>query len=183
MKIYLVLLVLLFSCSTEKKETDKQREELYTYDVEARLQELNIKLNEPDNPIATYSPFVKVGNLLYLSGNGPKLDNGTYISGKVGKDISLEEAKDAARLTGIRILSVIKSAIGDLNKVKRIVKVTGMVNAVPEFKYHPAVINGFSDLMLDVFGDRGRHARSAIGMGSLPYQIAVEIEVIVEVID
>jgi enamine deaminase RidA (YjgF/YER057c/UK114 family) len=105
------------------------------------------------------------------------------VTGKVGSDLTLEQGRDAARLTGISLLSTLKAEIGDLNKVKRIVKVLGMVNSVPTFDKHPAVINGFSDLMVEVFGENGKHARSAVGMSSLPNNIAVEIEMIVELKD
>ena len=122
-----------------------------------------------------------VKNLLFLSGSGPKKSNGEYIIGKVGEDLSIEEGYQAARITGINHLATLKSELGNLNKVKRIVKVLGMVNSSPDFTDQPKVINGFSDLMVEVFGERGKHARSAVGMASLPIGIAVEIELIVEV--
>ena len=118
---------------------------------------------------------------MFLSGSGPKRRNGEYIVGKVGKDLSIEEGYQAARITGINHLATLKSELGNLNKVKRIVKVLGMVNSSPDFTDQPKVINGFSDLMVEVFGERGKHARSAVGMASLPIGIAVEIELIVEV--
>ncbi len=118
---------------------------------------------------------------MFLSGSGPKKNNGEYIVGKVGKDLSIEEGYQAARITGINHLATLKSELGNLNKVKRIVKVLGMVNSSPDFTDQPKVINGFSDLMVEVFGERGKHARSAVGMASLPIGIAVEIELIVEV--
>ncbi len=147
---------------------------------EARLKELGIKLKRPAPPSANFIPAVKVGNLVFLSGQGPVKEDGNFMIGKVGKEFTLEEAKYAARLTGISLLEALKAELGDLNKVKRIVKVLGMVNAVPEFDKHSQVINGFSDLMVEVFGENGRHARSAVGMGSLPRNIPVEIEMIVE---
>jgi enamine deaminase RidA (YjgF/YER057c/UK114 family) len=147
---------------------------------EAKLKELGIKLKTPAPPSANFIGAVKVGNLVFLSGQGPVKEDGTYMIGKVGKEFTLEEAKYAARLTGISLLESLKAEVGDLNKVKRIVKVLGMVNAVPEFDKHSQVINGFSDLMVEIFGENGRHARSAVGMGSLPRNIPVEIEMIVE---
>ncbi len=149
-------------------------------DAETRLKELGIQLIKPTAPIANYVKAVRVGNMLYLSGHGPDKADGSLVTGKVGSDLTLEQAKDAARLTGISLLSTLKAEIGDLNKVKRIVKVLGMVNAVPIFEQHPQVINGCSDLLVEVFGENGKHARSAVGMCSLPKNIAVEIEMIVE---
>lgn len=149
-------------------------------DPETRIKALGIQLITPTAPIANYVKAVRVGNLVYLSGHGPDKPDGSLVTGKVGSDLTLEQAKDAARLTAISLLSTLKAEIGNLNKVKRIVKVLGMVNAVPAFEQHPQVINGCSDLMVEVFGENGKHARSAVGMGSLPKNIAVEIEMIVE---
>ncbi|WP_345026741.1 RidA family protein [Ravibacter arvi] len=148
--------------------------------AEKRIQELGIQLKPPGKPIANFVTAVTVGKLVYLSGHGPVQENGEYMKGKVGSDLNTEQAKEAARLTGISLLGALKSHIGDLNKVKRLVKVLGMVNAIPTFDQHPMVINGFSDLMVDVFGENGKHARSAVGVGSLPMNIPVEIEMIVE---
>ena len=148
--------------------------------VSSTLQELGIQLITPTPPVANYVKAVRVGNMVYLSGHGPDKPGGGYITGKVGGDLTLEQGNEAARLTGISLLSTLKAEIGDLNKVKRIVKVLGMVNATPAFDQHPKVINGFSDLMVQVFGENGKHARSAVGMASLPTNIAVEIEMIVE---
>ena len=151
-------------------------------DPESRLMELGIELGPPPQPAANYVIAVRSGNLVFLAGHGPQLPQGGYVTGKVGRQLSVEEGYEAARLTGIALLASLKAEIGDLNKVVRIVKATGMVNATPDFANHPAVINGFSDLMVDVFGeDRGKHARAAVGMNSLPINIAVEIEMIVEV--
>jgi enamine deaminase RidA (YjgF/YER057c/UK114 family) len=150
-------------------------------DVEARLEQLGISLPQPPKPVANYVPAVRTGNLVFLAGAGPRKADGSYIAGKVGTDLNIEQAYQAARLTGITLLSVLKAEIGDLDKVKRIVKVLGMVNAEPSFAQHPKVMNGFSDLMVEVFGERGKHARSAVGMGSLPFNIPVEIEMVVEV--
>ncbi|WP_460640000.1 RidA family protein [Larkinella harenae] len=149
-------------------------------DPEKRIKELGITLKAPGKPIANFVTAVTVGKLVFVSGHGPVQADGEYVKGKVGKELTVDQGKEAARLTGISLLGALKSHVGDLNKVKRIVKVLGMVNATPEFDKHPQVINGFSDLMVDVFGENGRHARSAVGMGSLPMGIPVEIEMIVE---
>ncbi|MEK9957945.1 MAG: RidA family protein [Flavobacteriaceae bacterium] len=151
------------------------------YDPEARLKDLGITLSEPSSPVANYVNTVLTGNLLYLSGKGPLQDNGEYIQGKVGEDLTIEEGYQAARITGINLISALKSAVGDLKKVKQIVRVTGMVNAASDFTEHPKVVNGCSDLLVEVFGERGKHTRAAVGMGSLPSNIAVEIDMIVEV--
>lgn len=146
-----------------------------------RLAALGLTLPPPPAPIATYVPFVREDNILYLSGQGPRQADGMLRKGKVGAEIGIEQAYDDARLTGLNLLAVIHSAIGDLSRVRRVVKLLGMVNAVPDFEAHPKVINGCSDLLLEVFGERGRHARSAVGFGSLPDNITVEIEAIVAV--
>lgn len=149
--------------------------------AEEQLKELKIVLPTVGHPIANYVNVVRVGNLLFLSGKGPSNENGVYTTGKVGKDLTLEEGIAAARLTAINQLAVLKAELGDLNKVKRIVKVLGMVNCEADFKDHPKVMNGFSDLMVQVFGEKGKHARSAVGMCSLPMNMAVEVELVVEV--
>jgi enamine deaminase RidA (YjgF/YER057c/UK114 family) len=149
--------------------------------AEARIKELKLELPAPPRPVATYVPAVQVGNLLFVSGHGPLKVDGKMISGKVGSDMTLEQGKDAARVTGLAILSTVRSTLGSLDRVLRLVKVLGMVNSTPDFKDHPQVINGFSDLMVDVFGEAGKGARSAVGMGSLPGNIAVEVEAIFEV--
>jgi enamine deaminase RidA (YjgF/YER057c/UK114 family) len=146
-----------------------------------KLKELGIELITPAEPIANYVKVVRTGNLLYLAGNGPLRADGSYVTGKVGINLTVEQGYEAAKQTGISILSTLKAELGDLNKVKRIVKVLGMVNCTSNFTDHPKVINGFSDLMVAVFGKRGKHARSAVGMNSLPMNTAIEIEVIVEV--
>jgi enamine deaminase RidA (YjgF/YER057c/UK114 family) len=146
-------------------------------DFDKKLKDLGIALVTPKKPIATYVKAVRTGNLLFLSGDGPTL------TGKVGKDITTEQAYGAARETGISILSTLKAELGDLNKVKRIVKATGMVNCTSDFIDQSKVINGFSDLMVQVFGDKGKHARSAIGVYALPRNFALEIEIVVEVED
>src|SRR5712664_4268708 len=151
--------------------------------TEQRLKELGIELTKPTSPMANYVNAVRTGNLLYLAGKGPGLPGKPLPSGKVGRDFTIEQAYGYARETGLNIIAVLKAELGDLDRVKRIVKVLGMVNATPEFGEQPEVINGCSDLFVTVFGDRGRHARSAVGMGSLPRGIPVEIEVIVEIED
>jgi enamine deaminase RidA (YjgF/YER057c/UK114 family) len=135
----------------------------------------------PAKPIANYVTAVRSGNLIFLAGHGPMQADGTNITGKVGKDLTIEQGAAAARQTGISLLSTLKREVGDLNKVKRIVKVLGMVNCTENFTDQPKVMNGFSDLMVAVFGEKGKHARSAVGMYILPSNIAVEIEMIVEV--
>jgi len=150
-------------------------------DTEVKLKELKIELPAIGKPIANYVHVVRSGNLLFLAGKGPSNAQGVYTTGKVGKDLTLEQGQEAAKLTAINQLAVLKAELGDLNKVKRIVKVLGMVNCEADFKDHSKVINGFSDLMVAVFGEKGKHARSAVGMCSLPNNMAVEIELIVEV--
>ena len=150
-------------------------------DIEARLQELGIELPTPFTPIANYLPAVRSGNLVFVSGHGPNRGDGTFITGKLGKDLSVEQGYEAARLTMLNCLSSLKAELGSLNSVRRFVKVLGMVNCTEDFGDPPAVINGGSDLLVEIFGDAGRHARSAVGMQSLPRGIAVEIEMVVEV--
>ena len=178
--VFIISLILLAACNTKQPET-KIVEELYDYDVEARIKELGIELTKPGAPVANYVNAVKTGNLVFMAGKGPRNADGSNVTGMVGVDMTIEEGYAAARLTAIQQLSALKAEIGDLNKVVRIVKVLGMVNAAPGFTDQPEVINGFSDLMVEVFGDRGKHARAAVGMGSLPRNIACEIEMIVEV--
>ena len=149
-------------------------------DAETRLKEKGIVLAAPGKPVANYVNAVRVGNLLYLAGKGPTKPDGSNITGKVGKDLTVEQGYEAAKLTAINHLAVLKAELGSLNKVKRIVKVLGMVNCTEDFKDQPKVINGYSDLMVEIFGDKGKHARSALGMYALPMNIAVEVEVIVE---
>ncbi len=148
--------------------------------AEAKLAALMLELPPAPKPAGIYSPVVQVDNMLYVSGHGPLLPDGTMISGKVGADLSEEQGKNAARQVGLTILSTLKATIGSLDKVERVVKVLGMVNAAPNFTKHPQVINGFSELMVELFGENGRAARSAVGMGSLPGNIAVEIECILQ---
>ena len=148
--------------------------------AEARLKELGIVLPPLPKPVANYLPYRLAGNILYLAGQGPR-ENGVNLTGKLGKDISIEEGYRRARLVGLGLLAAMRDALGSLDRVDYIVKLLGMVNAVPDFNDSPKVINGCSDLFVEVFGERGRHARSAVGMSSLPGGIPVEIEVIVAV--
>jgi enamine deaminase RidA (YjgF/YER057c/UK114 family) len=182
--------MLIFSCAIfslliingcQNSSSPQEQVSANVVDAEVRLQELGITLPEPPSPVANYVNAVRTGNLLFLAGKGPVSADGTEVRGKLGREISIEEGYQAARLTAINQLAVLKAELGDLNRVVRIVKVLGMVNCDPSFVEQPAVINGFSDLMVEVFGDRGRHARAAVGMASLPRGQAVEIEMIVEV--
>jgi len=172
MKTFLTLSLLLFSVSftfAQKVDFDK------------KFKDLGIELPPASKPLGNYVKAVRTGNLLFLAGTGPTKADGTTIAGKVGKDLTVEQGYEAARVTGLAILATLKNELGDLNKVKRIVKVLGMVNCGSDFTDQPKVINGFSDLMVSVFGDKGKHARSAVGMNSLPSNIAVEIEIVVEI--
>jgi enamine deaminase RidA (YjgF/YER057c/UK114 family) len=149
--------------------------------IDARLKELKIELPPVPTPAGTYVHAVRTGNLLFLAGKGPHNPDGSVPRGKVGRDVATEEAYTHARSVGLTLIAVMKEALGNLDRVKRVVKVLGMVNATPEFGDQPKVINGCSDLLVEVFVEKGRHARSAVGMGSLPGGITVEIEAIVEV--
>ncbi len=151
-----------------------------TIDFDKKLKELGIELYTPSKPMGNYVKAVRTGNLLYLAGHGPTKADGSNITGKVGKDLTTEQGYDAAKQVGVAMLSTLKAELGDLNKVKRVVKVLGMVNCTENFVDQPKVMNGFSDLMVAVFGDKGKHARSAVGMYALPSNIAVEVEIIVE---
>ncbi len=172
MKKYFLFAILLLTISFLKSQTPEQN-----------LQSLGIVLPKPSSPLFNYVKFVRTGNLIYLSGQGPVKADGTFITGKLGRDLTIEEGAAAAKLTGINLIATLQTAIGDLSKVKRIVKVFGMVNCTDNFYDQPKVINGFSDLMVAVFGEKGKHARTAVGMYMLPMNIAVEIEMIVEVSD
>ena len=155
----------------------------FSQDAEQRLKEKGIVLSPPSKPVANYVNAVRVGNLIYLAGKGPKNADGTDITGKVGKELTIEQGYQAARTVAIQHLAVLKAELGSLNKIKRVVKVLGMVNCESGFTDQPKVINGYSDVMVEIFGDKGKHARSAVGMYALPNNIAVEVEVIVEVED
>jgi enamine deaminase RidA (YjgF/YER057c/UK114 family) len=149
--------------------------------AEQKLAELGLTLPQLPKPIGNYVPFKRAGDLIFLSGQGPRRPDGSPITGKVGRDVTVEEAYEHAKLIGLGLLAAAKLAAGDLDKIE-VLKVLGMVNAVPEFKDQPKVINGCSDLFVAVLGERGRHARSAVGMGSLPNQITVEIEAVMRVV-
>jgi enamine deaminase RidA (YjgF/YER057c/UK114 family) len=149
--------------------------------ADARVAELKLELPPAPKPAGVYKPVVQVGNLLYVSGHGPLKADKTLMTGKVGADLTEEQGKAAARLVGLTILSTLKAHLGSLDRVVRTIKVLGMVNAAPNFERHPAVINGCSELFRDVFGEDGVGTRSAVGMGSLPNNIAVEVEAIFEV--
>jgi enamine deaminase RidA (YjgF/YER057c/UK114 family) len=149
--------------------------------AEARLRKMGIELPPVPPPLGNYVRAVRAGNLLFLAGHGPRKDDKQVFVGKVGRDFTIAEGAEAARLVGLGLLASTRAALGSLDRVKRVVKVLGMVNAIDGFGDQPKVINGCSDLLVEVFGEAGRHARSAVGMGSLPGGIAVEIEMIVEV--
>lgn len=171
MKLFCFVVVAFFVCTGADAQID----------FDKKLKELGIELYAPTKPMGNYVKVVRTGNLLYFAGHGPTRADNSNITGKVGKDLNWEQGYDAAKQTGIALLSTLKAEVGDLNKVKRIVKVLGMVNCTENFTDQPKVINGFSDLMVAVFGEKGKHARSAVGMYALPSNIAVEIEMIVEV--
>lgn len=147
---------------------------------DARVKELGLELPEAPAPGGTYSPVVIVDNIAYVSGHGPILPSGELLRGRVGADLSEQEGIEAARVVGLTILATLTAQLGSLDRIERLVKALGMVNCVPDFRHHPKVINGFSDLMVEIFGENGRAARSAVGMGSLPGNIPVEIELIVK---
>ncbi len=172
-----VMLIMIAGCG----QTGSEDATVETEGPEQRLADLGITLRQPGPPVANYVHAVRSGNMVYLAGHGPRKPEGDWLTGKVGHDIDIEAGYAAARLTGINLLSSLKAEIGDLRRVRRIVKVLGMVNSAVTFTEQPSVMNGFSDLMVEVFGERGRHARSAVGMAALPFNIPVEIEMIVEI--
>lgn len=182
---FLVLLLSLGACgnapTNSETPTAKAQTTAASETPEDRLKKLGIELPEASTPVANYVNSVQTGKLVFLAGKGPKKPDGEYITGKLGQDLEIEQGYEAARLVAINQLAVLKADLGDLSRVKRVVKVLGMVNAAPDFTSHPEVINGFSDLMVEVFGEKGKHARAAVGMGSLPRNIAVEIEAIIEI--
>ncbi|HBY94066.1 MAG: RidA family protein [Ardenticatenaceae bacterium] len=149
--------------------------------IEDRLKELRIELPEPPEPIASYVPLVVVGNLLFTSGNGPWEDGVFKYRGKLGSDLTVEEGYQAARLTMLNLLSVVKAELGNLDRVERVVKLLGIVASAPDFNRQPEVVNGASDLLEAIFRERGQHARSAIGTNELPGNIPIEIEMILQV--
>ena len=150
--------------------------------VEDRFEELGLVLPTPPEPIASYVTFTRTSNLAYTSGHGPLKADGSWIVGKVGVEIDADEAREAARVTGLGLIATLRRHLGSLDEVGRVVKVLGMVNCTPDFVDHSSVIDGCSDLLVEVFGEAGRHARSAIGVGSLPMNIPVEIEAIIETV-
>ena len=172
----LLTIVLFIGCEEESKNNSD-------YNPEQKLEELGIQLSTPSSPVANYVNTVKTGNLVFISGKGPLKKDGKYVLGKLGENLTLEQGYEAARLTAINLISTLKASIGDLSKVKRIVRVTGMVNATSNFTDHPKVVNGCSDLLVEIFGNNGKHTRVAVGMNSLPLNIAVEIDMIVELYD
>lgn len=175
------MLLLLFGFLTFATLANAQKTTAVVSQVEEKLKTMGIELPPSSPPIANYVNAVRTGNLVYLAGKGPLKKDGTYITGKVGKDLTIEQGYEAAKLVAINQLAALKAEIGNLDKVVRIVKVLGMVNCEGNFTDQPKVINGFSDFMVQVFGDKGKHARSAVGMIALPQNIAVEVELIVEV--
>lgn len=187
MKSFLIAAVLLFTFScvkpAEKKAEATETAPAVAWNAEQKVKELGLILPEASAPVANYVNAVRVGNLLFLAGKGPNLPEGGFVTGKLGQDLTVEQGREAARLVGIQQLAVLKAELGDLNKVKRIVKVLGLVNSAADFTQQPQVVNGFSDLMVEVFGEKGKHARSAVGTNSLPMNIAVEVELIVEIED
>lgn len=172
MKYFIVLLLI---CSAPS---------LHAQTVDEKIKQLGLELPPVSKPIANYVKYVRTGNLIFLAGHGPSKPDGTNITGKVGKELSIEQGYEAAKITALSLIATLKDALGgDLSKVKRIVKVNGYVNCLPDFTEHPKVINGCSDLLVTLFGEKGKHARAAMGMVALPSNIAVEIEMIVEVED
>ncbi|QDT94590.1 RidA family protein [Gimesia aquarii] len=149
--------------------------------VEAKIQELQLELPEAPKPGGIYNPVVQVDDMLYVSGHGPVKLDGTMHTGRVGDDLTEEQGVEAAEAVGLTMLATLKQYLGDLDRIERFVKVLGMVNAAPDFQRHPQVINGFSNLIVQILGENGRAARSAVGMGSLPGNIAVEVEAIVQI--
>jgi enamine deaminase RidA (YjgF/YER057c/UK114 family) len=149
--------------------------------IEQKLDQLGIILPPAPKPMANYVTYTIAGDLLFLAGQGPRMPDGSWHAGKLGKDVTVEEAYKHARIVGLRMLAVAKDALGTLDRVAQVVKLTGFVNCTPEFTQPPKVINGCSDLMVEVFGDAGRHARSAVGVASLPEGITVEIEGILRI--
>ena len=145
---------------------------------EEKLASLGLTLPPAPKPMANYVPYRLAGNMLYLSGQGPRREGGSLLTGRLGRDTTLEEGYEHAKLVGLLLLATARAAIGELGRIEAVIKLLGMVNAEPDFHDHPKVINGCSDLLVEVLGEAGRHARSAVGMGGLPNGITVEIEAI-----
>ena len=172
---------LFFLACVSCQQSKDSKTATYSYDVEAKIDSLGISLKAPGTPVANYVHAVRTGNLIFLAGKGPKDAGGNNIVGRLGADMTVETGYQAARRIGISQLAVLKAELGDLNKVKRIVKVLGMVKCTDDFTQQSQVINGYSDLMVEVFGQQGKHARAAVGMNALSGGICAEIEMIVEV--
>ena len=164
------ILVCLLTCSIAFSQTPEEN-----------LAKLNITLPKTSAPVANYVNAVRTGKLIYLAGKGPIKENGQYMTGKLGDSLTVEQGYEAARITGIIQIGVLKDFLGDLSKVKRIVKVNGYVNSTNNFVDQPKVMNGYSDLMVQVFGEKGKHARTSVSVNTLPFNIPVEVEMIVEV--
>lgn len=154
-----------------------------TASPEQVLDKLGIDIASYGAPVANYVSAVQTGNLVFLAGHGPRRRDGTFVTGRLGDDLSIEDGYEASRITAIRMIITLKDYLTDLSRVRRIIDMTGMVAATPDFAEHPKVIDGASDLLIEVFGERGRHARAAIGMGSLPFNTPVEFKMVVEVSD
>ena len=150
--------------------------------IENKITSMGLNLPEPLQPIGNYTGAVQTMNLLFLAGHGPRAGNKPVMSGKIGLDLTLEQGYEAARITALNCLSTIKKELGDLDRVKRIVKMFGMVQCTEDFTEHPKILNGASDLLVELYGETGKHARSAVGMQSLPMNIPVEIEMIIEIL-
>ena len=178
-RLLVTLLFVLAACNGSSAQEEGPT--MDAVDAESRVKELNLELPAPPAPVANYVGAVRTGSLVYLAGAGAQDADGTYITGRLGDTFDIDQGYQAARQTALVHLGTLKAELGDLNRVKRIVKVLGMVNSAPSFTDQPKVINGYSDLMVEVFGDRGKHARSAVGMAVLPFNIPVEVETIVEV--
>ncbi len=175
-------LLLILSCSDNpRSETEVVTAQVSSGTPEARLEAMGITLPEVSPPQANYANAVRTGNLVFVAGKGPRKSDGSSVQGKLGTDLTIEEGYEAAKLTAIQSLAALKAELGDLGKVKRLVKVHGMVNSAPDFGDQSKVMNGYSDFMVEVFGEKGKHARAAVGMAALPNNIAVEVELIAEV--
>ena len=174
----------LFSCTEINQDQTTFESKQVTeakIDFDKKLKDLGIQLEAPSKPVANYVNVVQAGKLLFLAGKGPKMPDGKYVKGTLGKDLSEKEGYQSARRVAELQLAVLKDHLGDLNKVKRIVKVMALVRSTDDFGNQPEVVNGFSDLMVEVFGEKGKHARAALGTNALPREICVEIEMIVEI--
>ena len=177
------MLITALACQPSSENEVKEAAVTQQEDIEQKLEDMGVTLYDLPAPSANFVRAVQTGNLVFLAGHGPVTPEGNYVTGKLGQDLTIEEGQQAARFTAITLLSALKGEIGDLDKVTRIVKVHGMVNGTTDFIEQPQVMNGFSDFIVEVFGEKGKHARAAVGMGSLPNNIAVEIEMVVEVED